>query len=375
MNTPAEDPSDRIHRKRGWPKALALLTSVVIGLVLAEGILAFVGLPSDDLVFINKETEAWDCYCSNPRGYFVPRQSSDGTTIYCVDHSDDPPRVIDLFDAQNANKFKILTIGDSFTWGLGVKVKDGFPYLLGEDLAEATGVPVAVSNHGQVGRMIAEIHQEMRQALTAGVPDVCVYGFVLNDPLDNTVGRVFPVAPLEKAPGMDSADVDDGINIRTANLKKLRIESTGSRIRRFSRVLDLALSQWEWYRIQQATLAYYRDLYDPAKNGDALRVTWRMIAEMNQLQRQTGKHFLVVIFPLFIDVDKDYPFEAIHRLVARQLQSAGIDVLDLLDVYRAYPSESLWVHPLDRHPNDVAHRIAARAIRDEILRRGWMTPR
>jgi hypothetical protein len=42
--------------------------------------------------------------------------------------------------------------------------------------------------------------------------------------------------------------------------------------------------------------------------------------------------------------------------------AAGIAHHDLRAALSGRPAESLWVHPLDQHPNDVAHRLAAQSL-------------
>lgn len=101
-------------------------------------------------------------------------------------------------------------------------------------------------------------------------------------------------------------------------------------------------------------------------------MTWAAIAEMRQLQAQSGKRFLVVIFPLFVDTDSNYPFADLHRIVAERLKAMNVDYLDLLPVYQKYRAKDLWVHPLDRHPNEIAHRIAADAISEFLVSKGWL---
>ena len=68
------------------------------------------------------------------------------------------------------------------------------------------------------------------------------------------------------------------------------------------------------------------------------------------------------VFPFFIDLNGDYPFQPIHDLVSALGRERGIPVLDLRDAYRDFSGPELWVHPTDEHPNEITHGIAARAI-------------
>ena len=51
-----------------------------------------------------------------------------------------------------------------------------------------------------------------------------------------------------------------------------------------------------------------------------------------------------------------------HETIARFCLKEGIAHHDLLPVFRGQPSASFWVHPVDRHPNEKAHRLAAEAL-------------
>jgi lysophospholipase L1-like esterase len=353
---------------------LVLFVSILVGLGIAEAGLRALGLPADELVFLPKDGSVeWDCYCTNPRGYFVERKSSDGRTIYCVDHAGEPPRRQNLADPAFRDRLKVLTIGDSFTWGLGVKVADGWPRRLESLLPPVVGRPVVVSNWGEVGRHVMEILEgQYRPATAEIIPDLCIYGWCMNDPLWIPTGRderANPLGPVKKAAQMDNADIDDFINVRTANLRQLREESKLQWLRRRSRVLDLALRQWEWRAIQAQTLQFYLDLYDPVKNARGLEVTWQALREMNRTQTAAGKRFVVAIFPMFVDTEGNYPLVSAHQFLSSKLNELKIEHVDLLPAYKGRRASELWVHPVDRHPNDLAHRLAAEAIADYLKQR------
>lgn len=354
-------------------KILACILSTTFALVAAELAVRFFAAPAEEMVFLSKDGSIeWDCYCSNPRGYFKPRTLRDGRTVYCVDHSDDPPREVELNDTRFADCYKVLAIGDSFTWGLGVKLADSWPLELGKALESRTaacrdGKKVAVSNRGQIGFDVAAVRETFLQATAKCAPDACIYGFCLNDPLDATVHRTQFVRTRDKAADMDNANVYDGINLRTENLKRLKAELPFADLRTKSRLLDLALSRIEWRRIRQSVVQSHLDLYDHAKNADGLRITFGFISEMNLRQKAVGKRFCVAIFPLFVDVARDYPFREVHEKLAAELHKRDVEVIDLLPIFQSAVGE-LTVHPIDQHPNEVAHRLAAKAIADFLCR-------
>ena len=357
------------QRRRG-PSFLAklglLAGALAFALVVSEIALRILGIPAEELTFLPKDGSVdWDCYCTNYRGYFVPRKLPNGQMIYCVEHpADEPPRERSLDEARKQGAYIVLAIGDSFTYGLGVKVVDSWPSVLNGLLSKHLGKPVVTSNVAKVGRHVMEILEGQYVPHSETQPDLCVYGYCLNDPLwipSAGVARPNPLGPMKKDAKMETEDIDDFINVRTANLKQLRIESTFSGLRRL-RTVDVAFRAWEAREIQRRTLQFYLDLYDPAKNARGLEATWSAIERMRNRQKLADKRFLVAVFPMFIDTDGDYPLRRCHETVVQALKSRGVEVLDLLPIYRPTPPKELWVHPLDRHPNDLAQRMAAEAI-------------
>lgn len=82
--------------------------------------------------------------------------------------------------------------------------------------------------------------------------------------------------------------------------------------------------------------------------------------------------WIVAVFPLFGNpIDERYPFAEVHARVAQAAAESGARVVDLLPSYRGLRPEVLVVNgPLDEHPNEIAHRIAAgvllRALDDVV---------
>ena len=121
----------------------------------------------------------------------------------------------------------------------------------------------------------------------------------------------------------------------------------------------------ESYRTSRATLRWYRDMYaEPNRDGWAR--TQEYLRRMNQETRAAGGRFLVATWPLLVALDR-YPFAEVHQTIARSCLAAGIAHFDLLPVLRGHPTEGLWVHPVDMHPNETAHRLAAESLVQPIL--------
>ena len=90
------------------------------------------------------------------------------------------------------------------------------------------------------------------------------------------------------------------------------------------------------------------------------------LLHMQKLLAEEDIPFLLVILPIFFQLDGDYPFQTIHDVVSEYATSIGIDVLDLRDAFPGYSGPELWVHPTDHHPNEIAHDIAAKTVAAHI---------
>jgi hypothetical protein len=57
----------------------------------------------------------------------------------------------------------------------------------------------------------------------------------------------------------------------------------------------------------------------------------------------------------------------VHETIRRFCVTARIPHHDLLPALRRRPTADLWVHPVDHHPNEIAHRLAAESLVPVVL--------
>jgi hypothetical protein len=187
---------------------------------------------------------------------------------------------------------------------------------------------------------------EIFEAALPEEPDVLVYAFVPND------------ADQSESFHARQRYLDDWIMDRAAMVEDADPPRPGLFTPRlFAFVGDRLQSA----RVARETTRFYLDMYgEPNREGWAR--TQEFLRRMNRELRARGARFLVMVWPLLVDLDGRYAFLPIHEAMKRFCVQEGIAYLDLLDPLRGRPSASLWVHPVDRHPNEVAHRLAAEAL-------------
>lgn len=254
--------------------------------------------------------------------------------------------------------FRVLCLGDSFTFGRGIDIPDLYCHRL-ERLLEShlrrsqNRARVESLSFAAEGYSTA---RELRMLEHRGGldyrPDVLVLGYVLNDPEDDS--RLAELKLLRE-PTM--------VRHATGWLKRLTDAS--------------ALTGWMYQRLEntrryRAFERYYHFIHRPEYPG------WRRCQEsfqrLAELTKASGTQVLVAIFP-FVDfpLGEKYPFEDLHEQVAELARSNGFAALDLRPTLAAHESPALQrVFGLDPHPSAGANHLVARAIADEIVRLGWL---
>ncbi|HEY5998240.1 MAG TPA: SGNH/GDSL hydrolase family protein [bacterium] len=256
--------------------------------------------------------------------------------------------------------FRVIAIGDSFTYGRGASFDDVWSKRLERylyDYGNVKGQRYEVLNWGHPGVSTPfEVETLKKDARRYGA-DVIVLGYCLND-AEEEVGK------------------------RSDFLSRLRQRTVHLDFEKGQGLNAWLYDHWALYRFvrqrifnterNRGHLAYYRELYrdDYVGWGD----TRAAIAELGTFRRESGIPVVVMIFPLLSwDLDDRYPFRGIHARLHRELKQAGLPFLDLLTAYRGLDHEVLEAVPYqDPHPSDVAHRIAAEEMYVFLTKRGLL---
>lgn len=302
-----------------------------------------------------------DCYPSNPRGYFDVDLRDEATRTRYRDAGVSrvdavarrAPFAVELrfnslrfrdaeFGPRRPGVRRVMVLGDSFTEGEGVKAADAYPRVLEGLLNAAEPGRWEVLGCGRRGADFPELYASFEKIL-AYDPDVVVYGMVLNDPLQS---------PRFHA---RQAYLNDWIVDRSRMLEG----SAPPRLGFFdSRVAAYVRERVQSYRVGRDTTQWYLDMFGEP-NREGWEETQALLVKMDRGMRARGGAFLVALWPLMIGLEGRYPFEGAHQAIARFCRTAGIAERDLLPALRGRPPAALWVHPVDLHPNDLAHRLAA----------------
>jgi hypothetical protein len=307
--------------------------------------------------------ELLDCYPSNPRGYFEidlrePANAERYRRLaplrfdalvkrvpWAVESRYNDLKFRDEpFGPKRPGVTRVMVLGDSFTEGQGVKEGDTLARVLERLLDETAPGKWEVRNCGRRGADFPALFEAFEQLLPFE-PDLVIYALVLND-----------------------ADQSDAFRARQTYLNDWIVDrrDEGNAIPEppgllHSRVSDFVAERVHAWRVGRETTRWYLDMWGDG-NRDGWSRTQDYLREMNRQAAQHGARLLVAPWPLFVGLEGAYPFTPVHETIGRFCLGEGIAHKDLLPVFRGQPTESFCVHPVDRHPNEKAHRLAAEAL-------------
>ena len=285
-------------------------------------------------------------YASNPRDYF---DSDNGVEMTVNPMGLRGPEVS---AEKTAGTLRVIGLGDSFTFGVGVRDEHTFLRRLEGRLNRHQ--PVEVLNAGTQGYNTRDQQVTLENRWLALKPDLVLVVFYLND-----------IYRDESAVAFWNNGEGHGVYLQPTGLA------------RHSHLIDWCQYSWRAKELRQRMIAHYSQAYftDPRSffakpvsrsqpmDWSASRAALVRIVE---LARTHGFQVGLAIFPELMSLE-DYPFTAIHAFVEETCKEIGMPVHDLLSAFQGHSDHQLWVHPTDHHPNEIAHDLAAASL-EKFLR-------
>ena len=226
-----------------------------------------------------------------------------------------------------------LVVGDSFTFGFGLRYEDAYVFRVEQALA-AQGHPRHFLNLAEPGADTARSLQIYLAARDRQPHDLLLYGLHLNDLLR------FPTSVVAMT-GWQARAAESPSRLVAFALTTLQRHA--DRAEKIRQLTDPA----------QMELPYFRD----------------NMAAIEALQRECASHgrrFVVVILPILVDL-RAGTFEPVYAAARRALSERGIAYVDLSRALTADRDSALWILPFDQHPNERANDAFARALADALL--------
>jgi lysophospholipase L1-like esterase len=242
-------------------------------------------------------------------------------------------------------KRRIVVIGDSYTFGLGVEFEQTYGKVLEARLGRELG-PVEVITFGVSGYNTVQELATLREHAAAFRPELIIVGFVPND--------VERVDPASHAPTTGQALGLHNEMKRHSLLYRWLAPQAGA-------VFGLFGARYAFGATNYLISAYDED---SAGWRDAREALLGIAGEARRLEAG----LLVVVFPMMVSFQA-YPLQHAHDAVTRFCREHGIAVLDVLPRFHGEDAAELAVF-LDGHPNARAHQIFAEAIHASLTASG-----
>jgi lysophospholipase L1-like esterase len=285
-------------------------------------------------------------YASNPRDYF---DSDNGVEMTVNPMGLRGPEVS---AEKTAGTLRVIGLGDSFTFGVGVRDEHTFLRRLEGRLNQYQLVEVL--NAGTQGYNTRDQQITLENRWLALKPDLVLVVFYLND-----------IYRDESAVAFWNNGEGHGVYLQPTGLA------------RHSHLIDWCQYSWRAKELRQRMIAHYSQAYftDPqaffAKPVSRSQpMDWSAsraaLVRIVELARTHGFQVGLAIFPELMSLE-DYPFTAIHAFVEETCKEIGMPVHDLLSAFQGHSDHQLWVHPTDHHPNEIAHDLAAASL-EKFLR-------
>jgi hypothetical protein len=258
--------------------------------------------------------------------------------VTCVGYPVDylPEKRYAALEAGKPGEKRIAFVGDSFTFGEGVRIGDAFPEQINKYL-RAYGNPEnwTCLNFGRIGDDFPDIYtRDFKPALRLR-PDKIVYVWFAND-----IPRGEWAYP-------------EIMVINKRNLFAVRNNHLP--------LLLLIRNTINLYRSSRAMVKWTRHINSP-DNQIGVGEFRNYLGKMKRESRIAGADFSVALFPVIVGSASNYPFRRENKFITKIIREEGIPVYDLTDSVLSLPADRLWVHPMNHHPGYIAHRLAAQAL-------------
>jgi GDSL-like Lipase/Acylhydrolase len=236
---------------------------------------------------------------------------------------------------QNTAGTGVIVLGDSFTYGFGLRYQDTYIYKLQNRLYNK-GVQINFWNFARPGADSKECLKIYHKRANGIQHEMILYGLDLND--------------------LIKFDASYVINKQVSG-KWVTLQSK-------SKLLEFIINKKNRYVDKKRKL---RELTSPeAFQHQFFRANFQAIIQLKEEALRARKSLRVIVLPVLVDLKRD-SFRPAFDYIMAALKQQGIKYYDLTSFLRNYKDTDLWVLPFDQHPNEKANELFANQLSDLFL--------
>ncbi len=243
------------------------------------------------------------------------------------------------YGAKSSNEYRIAIVGDSITFGEGVRrTEDTYAQILEDRLNEQQGKVVRVLNFGASAYSVKQMAASLEHRMVEVEPDLVVLSIIPED------------LNLSRTPDIDVAGYL--VDKRVSFLHNGVIRDVLRPIRLMYVLRDIVLPY-----LAPSREASISELL----RQDHIPESYQYVKRFRATAEQRGIPYVVVLLP------KTVP-DSWGSLPAR-LTHDGIAYLDLSAIVREFSTEEFVTSRFDRHPSAAVHRRIGELLANDIQRR------
>jgi len=339
-------------RARIWLNGALAIGATIAALALAELVVRLLGVGSAPAIVTQESPEFFVRSAVEGLGYEI-RPNFAGRAYGCdLKINSRGMRSPEHPVEKSKGVQRVLVLGDSVAFGLGVEQSATFPALLEGLLAERASATsrVELLNAAVPGYNSAQQRIFLERRGFVWQPDVVVVVAVVND--------AEPAYELGENGGLKWEETPEVY--REAYERYIAGRGLGGFLRRHVRVFALLDSLLHRpFFLTRRYLDYLDDLYTVNSAG-WLSMREALVAMKATCQaRDVG--FVLVYCPVPMEREPEV-FRRIREKIGEFARSERIVFLDLYDAQSSRPAKQITISPLDRHPNALGHRLIAEAL-------------
>jgi len=244
--------------------------------------------------------------------------------------------------AAPGDALRIAVLGDSYSYGYGVREDMTYPRLLESRGEMFSTIPVRVANFSKMGlNTEAEVDIFLNRP-DRDVFDVVVLGYTFND--------------IERDPILVSNPRALALSFQFTMLHSLLMASYQARqflsygMKDYSRTLE--------------------KLYENKNSEEWKRMT-RAILRLDMYCKSKGKKLIILLFEIYCDKDVRSLRAIVHGEMMKFAQKEGIAFVDIPPLSNC-DTKKYQVHAFDTHPNALGHELAFDALQRYFSDKGTL---
>ena len=297
--------------------------SLLVGVLFAVFLIMEVAL----MIFLNEQTIA---------GGFGPGSLKFNKKY--VHLNNDGIRDRDFSLEKPSDTFRIAVLGDSFTFGNGIKnINKIYPKILEKKLNAGGNQKYEVLNFALPGKDTEDEIEILKNKALKYDPDIVILGYVLND-FKLVDKETLKSSHLTIIPWL-------GFWLRNFFYTYVYFEIKTNRL-------------LENFKLKDTETEIVKNNLNSQKNQEANR---KLFNELGLLAKDKDIEVIVVIFPLISDFN-NYQFLDFSDFIKNTSLENNFKVIDILEVYKDYSPSELIINKYDAHPNEFGHELAANYI-------------